>query len=190
MANASDGSAQATASWLKAYYLCRAAVAGAWAALAFTVGKSDPTAAGALLVAYPLYDAAANWFDAKATQKTGGLSAQMVNIIVSLACAAGVALALGHGMNAVMAVFGLWAILAGLLQLVAGVRRWKSFGAQWAMILSGGQSALVGGLFISRASADKVPTIADIAPYAIVGAIYFLVSGVWLFFRSGIRRTA
>ena len=45
-------------------------------------------------------------------------------------------------------IFGAWAILSGLLQLGTAVRRWKRFGAQWAMVLSGGQSALAGGFFI------------------------------------------
>jgi uncharacterized membrane protein HdeD (DUF308 family) len=33
-------------------------------------------------------------------------------------------------------VFGVWAILSGLFQLITAVRRWKSHGAQWIMILS------------------------------------------------------
>ena len=72
-----------------------------------------------------------------------------------------------------------------LLQLATGVRRWRSVGAQWAMVLSGGQSAIVGGLFISRSLADRVPGITDIAPNAGVGAFYFGVSALWLILRRG-----
>ena len=48
------------------------------------------------------------------------------------------------------------------------------------MGLSGGQSALAGGFFIFQATTPMSPTIANVAGYAAVGAIYFLVSAVWL----------
>lgn len=80
----------------------------------------------------------------------------------------------------VLGIFGAWAILSGLLQLGTAVRRWKRFGAQWAMVLSGGQSALAGGFFIFQAAMPAVPSIANVAGYAAVGALYFLVSAVWL----------
>ncbi|PXW51429.1 short repeat uncharacterized protein DUF308 [Methylobacterium sp. B4] len=78
-----------------------------------------------------------------------------------------------------LAVFGVWAILSGLLQLATGVRRWNA-GAQWAMALSGAQSALAGTYFIFKANGASTPGITDIAPYAAFGAFYFLVSAVWL----------
>ena len=81
---------------------------------------------------------------------------------------------------AVLAVFGVWAILSGLLQLYTGVRRWRSYGAQWAMILSGAQSALAGGFMIGKSLGSMPPSILDIAPYAAFGAFYFLVSAIWL----------
>jgi hypothetical protein len=48
------------------------------------------------------------------------------------------------------------------------------------MILSGGQSALVAIHFFQQSSAISVPGIEVIAPYAALGAFYFLLSGVWL----------
>jgi hypothetical protein len=68
------------------------------------------------------------------------------------------------------------------------VRRWKSYGAQWAMVLSGGQSALAGGFFIVQATMPAVPSIANVAGYAGVGALYFLVSAVWLTVSEWRRR--
>jgi hypothetical protein len=56
--------------WLTRYYFLRAAVAAVWVALAFLLGKDMPVLAGALLVAYPAWDAAANFTDA---QHSGGL---------------------------------------------------------------------------------------------------------------------
>ncbi len=83
-------------------------------------------------------------------------------------------------MSWVLGVFGAWAILSGLLQFGTAIRRWKSFGAQWAMVLSGAQSALAGAFFISQAQMPAPPSIANVAGYAAVGAAYFLVSAVWL----------
>jgi uncharacterized membrane protein HdeD (DUF308 family) len=168
-----------TAKWLTSYYFARAGVSAAWVAAAFTVGKTTPSVAAALLVAYPAWDAAANLVDAR---RNGGLRAnpsQAVNAAVSTITAIATALALGWSLNAVLGVFGAWAILSGLLQLATGVRRWST-GGQWAMILSGAQSALAGTFFIARAAGSASPGITDIAPYAAFGAFYFLVSATWL----------
>lgn len=166
--------------WLKPYYYTRAAFSVAWVIAAFTAGKNIPAVAALLLLGYPLWDAAANLVDA---QRNGGLRqnpTQMLNVGVSVLTTAAVAIALGMSMNAVLGVFGVWAALAGIFQLATGMRRWKSYGAQWAMILSGAQSALAGVFFIGQASGSKVPSITDIAPYAAFGAFYFLISAIWL----------
>lgn len=168
-----------TSRWLSSYYFLRAGVSVGWVAAAFTIGKAMPPAAAALLVAYPAWDAVANVIDAR---RSGGLAAnpsQALNAAASTVVAVAVAVALGSGMHAVLAVFGIWAILSGLLQLATGVRRWQA-GAQWAMALSGAQSALAGIHFIFKANGASTPGITDIAPYAAFGAAYFLVSAVWL----------
>ena len=173
--------------WLKPYYFSRAAFSIIWVATAFTLGRSLPAVAGALLVVYPAWDAAANLLDA---HRNGGLqrnATQTLNALVSAATTAAVAIALGEGMNAVLSVFGVWAFLAGAFQLATAVRRWKNHGAQWAMILSGAQSAAAGVVFVKRASAPTLPSIADIAPYAAFGAFYFLISAVILVV-SDVRR--
>src|SRR5450432_865367 len=132
----------ASSSWLKRYYFVRFAVSAGWVALAFTAARDTPELAAVMLVAYPAWDALANLVDA---QRNGGLlrnSSQLLNFIVSVLTSIAVAIALTKSMNGVLAVFGVWAVLSGALQLTTGVRRWNSFGAQWAMILSGAQSAL------------------------------------------------
>jgi uncharacterized membrane protein HdeD (DUF308 family) len=177
-----------TNSELTRYYLVRGIVAAAWVAAAFSVGRANPAVAAVLLVAYPAWDALANWFDAR---ESGGLLAnpsQALNVAVSLVAAVAVAGGLLSGMNAVLAVFGIWAALAGLAQLVTGLRRWRSYGAQWAMILSGAQSTAAGLFFVKQAGGVAVPTIVDVAPYAGFGAFYFLVSALWLIFAN--RRRA
>ena len=166
--------------WLKQYYFIRAAFSVAWVVAAFAVGASSAAVASTLLVLYPAWDAAANVVDAL---RSGGLNqnrTQVLNVVVSLATTVAVLVALQISMNWVLGVFGAWAILSGLLQLGTAVRRWKSYGAQWAMVLSGGQSALAGGFFIFQATMPAVPSIANVAGYAAVGALYFLVSAIWL----------
>lgn len=174
---------------LARYYLVRAIVAAVWVAAAVAIGRSNAAAAALLLVIYPAWDALANWFDA---QNSGGLRTnptQALNVAVSLVAAIAVAVALQSSMNAVLAVFGIWASAAGLAQLFTGVRRWRRFGAQWAMILSGAQSTLAGVFFVTQAGSAKIPTIIDVAPYAAFGAFYFLVSAALLMFANR-RRTA
>ena len=127
---------------LARYYLVRAIIAAIWVAAAVAIGDSNGTVAALLLVIYPAWDALANWIDAHGS---GGLRTnptQAFNVAVSLVAAIAVAVALQLSMNAVLAVFGIWAIAAGLAQLITGVRRWRTFGAQWAMILSGARRCL------------------------------------------------
>jgi uncharacterized membrane protein HdeD (DUF308 family) len=176
--------------WLKAYYFARAAVSIVWVAAAFTVGKNVPVVGYSLLVAYPAWDAIANIAD---VQGNGGWKknpTQVLNAAVSGATTLAVAIALGISMNAVLGVYGVWAALSGLFQLATGVRRWKSYGAQWAMILSGAQSVLAGAFFLKQASLSQSPGISDIAPYAAFGAFYFLVSALWLVVSDARRRRA
>ncbi len=166
--------------WLKTYYYLRFAVSAIWVVLAFTVAKSMLPLAAVMLVAYPAWDALANYVDAS---RSGGLAknkSQMLNFVVSVVTAVAVAATIPHGMHAVLQIFGIWAVLAGLFQLITGVRRWKSYGAQWAMILSGAQSGLAGAHMLSKAAGTAPVSIADIAPYAAFGAFYFLISAVSL----------
>ncbi|MBO9725082.1 MAG: DUF308 domain-containing protein [Novosphingobium sp.] len=175
--------------WLKTYYYLRFAVSAIWVALAFTIAKAMPPLAAVMLVAYPAWDALANYLDAS---RSGGLArnkSQMLNFLVSVGTAVAVLATLSHGMHAVLQIFGVWAVLSGLFQLLTGVRRWKSYGAQWAMILSGAQSGLAGAHMLSKAAGLAPVSIADIAPYAAFGAFYFLISAVSLIISDARRRS-
>lgn len=166
--------------WLKQYYFTRAAFSVLWVAAALTAGRHSFAVAAGLLIIYPAWDAIANVIDAA---RSGGLAAnrsQAINVAASAAMTIAVILALTMNMNWVLGAFGLWAIFSGLLQLGTAVRRWKTNGGQWAMILSGGQSAVAGALFIFQAQMPQEPSISAVAGYAGVGAFYFLVSAVWL----------
>jgi hypothetical protein len=154
---------------LRNYYFLRAVVAFVWVAAAFTLGASNPLIGAVLLVVYPAWDALANLLDARAN---GGYRVNRTQMV-----------------NAAVSVFGVWAVLAGMLQLLTGVRRWRTYGAQWAMVLSGGQSVLAGVFFVLMAAKPTALSITSVAGYAGFGAFYFLVSALWLTFRkSGNRR--
>jgi len=173
--------------WLKRYYFVRAVFSGIWVAAALAAGRHSFPVAAVLLILYPAWDAVANFVDAA---RNGGLAnnrSQAINVAVSSAMVVAVIIALTMNMNWVLGVFGLWAIFSGLLQLGTALRRWKTSGGQWAMILSGGQSAAAGAFFIAQARMPELPSIADIAGYAGLGAFYFLVSALWLSF-SDMRR--
>lgn len=174
-----DQNAPSSSGWLKSYYFARFAFSAIWVLTAFTVVKNLPPLAAVMLVVYPLWDALANFADAR---RNGGLAqspTQALNVAISVITAIAVAGALAVSMNTVLIVFGAWASLSGLLQLATGVRRWKS-GAQWAMVLSGAQSALAGAFFVKMAASPAAPVVVIIAPYAAFGAFYFLVSAIWL----------
>lgn len=174
---------------LKFYYFVRAGFSVVWVVAAFTLAQHSSALASILLVAYPAWDAAANFVDAARSGGLGKNRTQAINVAVSVATTLAVILALQFSMNWVLAVFGAWAILSGLLQLGTALRRWKSLGGQWAMILSGAQSALAGAFFISQARMPAPPSISNVAGYAAVGAVYFLISAVWLSVKD-LRREA
>lgn len=175
-----QGLQAAAEQWLKHYYFSRAAVSIIWVGLAFAVGMHSTAGAAILLVLYPAWDALANYLD---LSRSGGKTdnrTQAINVAISAATAAAVIIALKTDPAWVLGVFGVWAILSGLLQLATALRRWKQSGAQWAMILSGAQSAVAGGLFLTLAPTPLLAAISRIAGYAGVGAAYFLISAVWL----------
>lgn len=187
MPQASKNTDARDTSWLKRYYAIRAAFSMIWVITAFALGASPSPLAGVLLVVYPLWDAAANFWDVR---RNGGVKVnltQAFNAVISVLVTVAVGVALAYDSHAIFYVFGAWAFFAGLFQLATGVRRWRGFGAQWPMILSGAQSAVAGTLFITRAIAGMVPSPKDIAPYAAFGAIYFAISAGALAI-SAIRR--
>lgn len=166
--------------WLKRYYFTRAGFSVAWVGAVITFSHSTFAVIAALLLIYPAWDAAANLVDARRNGGPRSNPTQILNACVSAVTTVAIAAALTMSMNAALGVVGVWAALAGLFQLATGVRRWRGFGAQWPMILSGAQSTFAGAMFLVQANASETPSITAIAPYAAFGAFYFLVSALWL----------
>lgn len=179
-----SASSPTTNQWLAAYYFLRAGVSLAWIALAVLLGRHDAALAALLLVIYPAWDAFANYLDAR---RNGGLirnPTQTLNLVISAVVTVAIGWALTLGMPATIKVFGTWAILSGLLQLATAVRRWKTSSGQWVMILSGAQSAAAGVFFFKVAASGAALGVVTVAPYATLGAVYFLISAVWLRVRN------
>jgi hypothetical protein len=167
-----------TAAALRRLYFVRFGFAIVWALVMFTTAKHIGPLAATLLVIYPLFDAAAAVIDLRASRVTGSPTFLYLNVAVSLLAAVGLAFADASGIPAVLRVWGVWAIVAGLIQLIVGVTR-RTLGGQWPMIVSGGISILAGGSFIATASANN-PVLTTAIGYAIPGAIFFLISAIRL----------
>jgi uncharacterized membrane protein HdeD (DUF308 family) len=72
----------------------------------------------------------------------------------------------------VLAVFGAWAVVSGVLQLVNALhRRRAGTGREIPMIFSGALSALVGLSFVASSGGDD-PSLTSLAGF---GAVLFLV---------------
>ncbi|MEV1330370.1 hypothetical protein AB0J20_12425 [Micromonospora costi] len=167
-----------TASTLRRLYFVRFAFAIAWALVMFTTATHLGPLAVTLLVLYPLFDVAAAVVDARSSRATGSPTLLYVNVAVSLLAAVGLAVAGASGIPAVLRVWGAWAVVAGLVQLIVGATR-RRMGGQWPMIISGGISVLAGGSFIASASAGD-PVLTNAIGYAIPGGIFFLISAIRL----------
>ncbi|MEU6540623.1 hypothetical protein [Streptomyces sp. NPDC047000] len=163
---------------LSRLYLVRFAFAAAWAALLLLSGSHLTTGARLLLFLYPAFDVVAAVVDARSARVSGPVRGLYANMAVSTLAAVGVAVAGASGVADVLRVWGAWAVVSGLVQLLVGVAR-RPMGGQWAMILSGGISVLAGASFFRSAAQDD-PSLTALAGYALLGGIFFLVSAIRL----------
>jgi uncharacterized membrane protein HdeD (DUF308 family) len=168
-------------------YAWRALAALVWAGLlgvalavadSLSPDQSLPVPVAALLAVYPVIDLVATFVEGR-TQRHDNRTAsvpQLVNAAISAVAAVAIAVAASHGTDAVLRVFGVWAIVTGLIQLgLAVVRQRRGTTGQLPMILAGGISTLAGGAFAQTAGQDD-PALVNLAGYAVLGAIFFLLS--------------
>ncbi|WP_370410222.1 DUF308 domain-containing protein [Streptomyces fradiae] len=181
--------AAATPSGLRSLHLIRVVFSLIWVALVLTTSASlvstdRPTAiAAVLLVIYPLWDAVATLLERRLAG-TGPMDrVGAVNVALGLATAAGMLAATFATVGTALLVFGVWALLSGAIQLVVAIRRRRSVGAQWPMIISGGLSVLAGGSFAAM-SASPTSGLSSVAGYSAFGAFWFLVSVIALTVRG------
>lgn len=164
---------------LRRLYLLRFAFAAVWAGLLFTTADSLGPLTATLLVVYPLFDAGCAVADLRSARAEGSaVRGLYVNLALSALTGVALAVAAASGIQAVLQVWGVWAITAGVTQVTVGVVR-RRLGGQWAMIASGSISTLAGASFVAQASKDGA-TLTNVAGYALLGGIFFLVSALRL----------
>lgn len=166
---------------LRNLYFVRTVFQVVWAASVITTAMKQPLAAAVLFLLYPLWDVACTVYDLNTFSKSGSSrNSQIINAVLGVAAAIGIGLTVFQSPMYAVAIFGVWAFGAGVLQLAAGlIRRKQLGGGQWSMILSGAQSALAGVAFVVLGLHEK-RHIKDVGGYAIFGALYFLVGGILL----------
>ena len=165
-------------------FVTRGLIAIAWAvAFAAVSGSLSGTVtvgAAILLVVYPLIDAVANLLDAR-DQHGSARRLLLANATFSTLIAATLAVAATAGVRAVVAVFGIWAAVAGAAQLVVALHRRAVMGKQWPMRLAGGLSVIFGVAFIGAAVGGQ-PMLNMVAVYAATGGADFVIEA-WLLLR-------
>ncbi len=160
---------------LRRLYFVRFGFALVWAGLLFTSASKLGPVSVALLVLYPLFDVVAAVIDLRSSKDTTGL---YVNIAISAIAGIGLAFASASGIPAVLRVWGAWAVVSGLVQLAVGIGR-RKLGGQWAMIASGAISTVAGTAFVLQATQPDA-SLRNLAGYAVLGGIFFLVSALRL----------
>jgi len=168
-----------TARSLRSLYFTRTAFSVIWVTLISVFAKTNSSIAGILFIVYPAWDVLATYLDIKANPPGVSKTPQYVNAAIGIFTTIGVVLALQRGVPAALIVFGIWAIITGLVQLILGLRRRKELGGQWPMIISGGQSMIAGSVFIAMANSPTMG-ISNLAGYSAFGAFYFLLSAIRL----------
>jgi uncharacterized membrane protein HdeD (DUF308 family) len=174
---------------LRRLYFVRFGFALIWAVALFVTASSIGPVSATLLVIYPLFDVGAAIVDARSSRASRPALALYINIAVSVIAAVGLVFAVTSGIPAVLRVWGVWAVLAGLVQLVVALRR-RTLGGQWAMIASGTISTVAGISFFLQAAVPHA-SLSNMAGYALLGGIFFLVSALrltWSTSRSTGRR--
>lgn len=165
-----------TARSLRRLYFIRAAFSVTWVILVSLFAKTSMGVASILLIIYPAWDVIGTFWDIRANRNNpSSRTPQYVNAAISIITTIAVGLALQKGIPGTLIVFGAWAILTGLIQLVLGLQRRRTLGGQWPMIISGGQSVLAGASFIIQAHSPAMG-IVNLAGYSAFGAFYYLLS--------------
>ena len=170
---------------LRSLYVVRFAFAIVWVGVMFatsaTATEPNPLLT-ALLIAYPLFDAGAVLWQLRADpDRSRTKGAEWTGVIVSLVIAVALGIASSISLSAALAVWGVWAIIAGAPQLITAIRNRRN-GGQVAQMLSGGISLFAGAGFLFQ-GLQGGGMIAGVAGYAGVGAVFFLISAIVLSIR-------
>jgi uncharacterized membrane protein HdeD (DUF308 family) len=158
----------------------RGLLAVAWAVVIALTADDLTTGVGVLLVLYPLIDAVASVIDARG-QRGSARQLLELNALVSVVAAVALGIAAGGDKGDVLAVFGAWALVTGVAQLIVAVRRRMILERQWPLLLAGVGSTFFGVAFLIMSGAAD-PKLEMLAVYAAGGGIEFVIQA-WLLAR-------
>jgi len=182
MSQAETTSALAYGRSLRNLYVTRFAFAAVWVGIMFATAAnvSDPNALlSILLIVYPAFDAGAVLWQLRADpDKQRSRTAEWVNVIVSVSVAIAIGVTSSFTLHGALAVWGIWAIVSGIPQLIVAIRNRRA-GGQVAQMLSGGISVFAGAAFLVQGLQGN-GELTGAAGYAALGAIFFLVSAIRL----------
>jgi uncharacterized membrane protein HdeD (DUF308 family) len=131
-----------------------------------------PTAAAVLLVAYPLIDVLSSAVEA---WESSARVLPIVNALISLTASVALAVAAATAdAGTTLAVFGVWAIVSGAVQLGTAAMRRRAGSRELPMIVSGAISTVAGLSFVAGSSQD-VAHLTGLAGYAGFGAVLYLI---------------
>lgn len=177
-----SGTSAAYSRSLRKLYFVRFAFAAVWVAIMFATAArvTDPTPLlTVLLVIYPVFDAGAVLWQLRADpDKQRSKTVEWLNVVISVAIAIALGISSSIAIPAALAVWGVWAIIVGVPQLIAAIRNRRN-GGQVAQMLSGGISVFAGAGFLFQGLQGS-GMISGAAGYASLGAIFFLVSAIRL----------
>lgn len=163
---------------LRNLYYGRFGFALVWAVLLVLTAKTINPGSAILLVIYPLFDVVAAVIDYRSSGSSRPKSLLYVNMVLSLLAAIGIAVTLTSGIPGVLRIWGVWAITAGLVQLIVAITRFR-LGGQTPMLLSGAISVVAGASFILTAAGPKA-SLTAVGGYAVLGGLFFLISAIRL----------
>jgi uncharacterized membrane protein len=160
------GAVADTARGLRNLYYVRFGFAIVWTGLVALTASALTPVGIALLLIYPLFDVAAAVIDFRSSGAARPRAPLYANMALSSLAAIGLAVAAA----------------AGIVQLIVAILRYR-LGGQWAMILSGGISVLAGASFVLQAAGTGA-ALTNVAGYAALGGVFFLISAIRLHLRA------
>lgn len=166
--------------WL---YAVRGVLAIVWAGAFAAVCDSLTVSAAVLLLLYPVIDVIASVVDSIDEHSPSKRRVLWVGASTSAAAAVALAVAGAGEISDVLHVFGVWATVSGVTQIVVAVRRrGPATGGQWPMLLAGALSALVGIVYNVQATAAD-PELNALVTYAAAGGAFFVIQAGILAWR-------
>ena len=164
---------------LRRLYFIRFGFTLVWAALLVLTGGAAGPFLTILLIVYPLFDAASVYWQIRSGGDVRRAKvSEWINVVVSVLVAITLGWASTVSASVALTVWGVWAIGAGIPQLITAIRNRRS-GGQVPQMLSGGISLLAGGAFVAQGLQGS-EMIVGVAGYALLGAVFFLISAIRL----------